>query len=229
MFVPRAFPESLGRALRRLRRAEVSLRLPILNLCVALWLLALLNVPFWRALWQATGGWQTDRAGFLLSLPLFVLLWVWLLLEGLTWGRAAKPVLALLLITSAAAAYFMNVYGIVLDRSIIANIVETDPAEAIELLSPRMLGWLLAFGALPLWLLTRVRVPRQSWHQSLLAKAMTLGVLLSGAAVVIAPFFQSVRAAAAQPSGASAHPRAIELRGRRAQLHEGTVDTQLQA
>lgn len=183
--------ESARNALRRLRRTEVPLRLPILNLCAALWLLALLNVPFWRALWHAVGVWDASRVGFLVSLPIFVLLWVWLVLEGLTWGRAAKPVLALLLLVSAAAAYYMNAYAVVFDRSMVANIVDTDAAEALELLSPRIFGWLLVFGFLPLWLLSRVRIARQPWHQHLLGKAMTLGVLVSGIAIVVAPFFQS--------------------------------------
>ena len=132
MSFPYAFNERVRSFARHSRCAEIGLRLPVLNLCAALWLLVLLNVPFWRALWQAAGGWDASRAGFLLSLPLFVLLWVWLILECLTWGRAAKPVLAMVLLLSAATAYFMSVYGVVFDRTMIANIAETDPAEALS-------------------------------------------------------------------------------------------------
>lgn len=167
------------------------LPLPLLNLAVALWLLTVLNAPFWSALWQAVGGWEASRALFLVSLPLFVLLWVWLLLECLTWGRGAKPILAAILVVSAAASYYMNTYAIVFDRSMIANILQTDAAETLELLSTKLLGWLLALGVAPLWFLARVRILRPSLPRQLLGKAMTLGILISGIVVVVAPSLQS--------------------------------------
>lgn len=188
---PDAFPETTRSSRQRFRRVEIALPLPVLNLCVAVSLLTLLNLPFWRALWQAVGGWDASRAGFLLSLPLFVLLWVWLLLECLTWGRAAKPMLGAVLLVSAAGAYFMNAYGAVFDRGMIANIVDTDTSEALELVGPGLLIWLLVFGVVPMWLLSRVRINRRPWHRNLLDKALTLGALISGVAVVVAPFFQS--------------------------------------
>jgi lipid A ethanolaminephosphotransferase len=175
----------------RVVRDPIALPLPVLNLCVALWLLTTLNAPFWRALWGAAGGWDAGRVPFLLSLPIFVLLWVWLVLECLTWGRAAKPVLAILLGLSAVLAYFMSSYAVLFDDTMLANIVQTDPAEARELLSAPLLGWLLLFAAVPVGLLTRVRVARGRWHMQILGKAMTIAALLSGLAVTTAPFFQS--------------------------------------
>jgi lipid A ethanolaminephosphotransferase len=168
--------------------------LPLLNFCVAVWLVAVLNAPFWRALSLAIQGWHVSRVGYLLSLPIFVLLWVWLLLECMTWGRAAKPILAVLLLVSAAAAYYMDAYGVVFDRSMVANIVDTDPAEAFELLSVRLLGWMIALGVVPVYVLSRVRLRREPWQRHLLVKAMTIGVLISAVAVTVAPFFQSYAA-----------------------------------
>lgn len=179
-------PGSLQRA-----KARFPLPLSLVNLGVALWLLALLNAPFWRELWQAVDGWDMSRALFLLSLPLFVVLWVWVLLEMLTWGRLAKPVLGVLLLVSAAAAYFMSVYGVVFDRSMVESIAATDPGEALELLNAKLLLWMAVLGGAPVWLLSRVRIVRRPWHGHLLEKATALGVLLSASAVVVAPFFQS--------------------------------------
>jgi lipid A ethanolaminephosphotransferase len=191
MSLPHAAREGARSRWSRLRRDGIALPLPALNLCVAIWLLALLNAPFWRALWRAVGGWDAHRAGYLLSLPVLALVWVWLLLECLTWGRAAKPVLAVILLVSAVVAYMMSVYGVVLDRTMIANIVATDPAEAAELLSFRLLGWLLVLGAVPAWLLLHVRIPGRPWHLRLLGKAVTFGILVSSGALLVAPSFQS--------------------------------------
>ena len=171
-----------------------TLRLTTLNLVVALWLLLLLNRPFWSALWQATGGWDSGHLGFLLTLPLFVLAWLWLVVEALTWGLAAKPMLVLLLLASAAASYFMNTYGVVFDRIMIANLVETHRAEVLELLNGRLAASLLAFGVLPALLLWRVRLLRQRWPRQLLAKGIAMAAAASCMVLLVAPFFQSYAA-----------------------------------
>lgn len=172
-------------------KAPLVVPLWLVNLGVAIWLLALLNAPFWRALWQAVGGWDWSRALFLVSLPPFVVLWVWVLLEMLTWGRFAKPVLGAVLLLSAAVSYFMSTYGVVFDRSMVENIAATDPGEALELLDAKLVLWMLALGAVPVWLLSRTRIVTLPWHRQLLGKATTFGVLVSASAVLVAPFFKS--------------------------------------
>lgn len=163
----------------------------LVNLGVALWCLAVLNAPFWRALWNAAGQWNAERAGFLLSLPCALVLWTWLLLETLTWGRAAKPTLLAILSLSTAAAYFMHTYGIVFDRGMMENIVQTHAAEAFELVTPRLGGWLLLLGGPACWLVLRTPLVRQRWHMHLVGKAATLGAVLGALLLTIAPFFQS--------------------------------------
>ncbi|MFN3493163.1 MAG: phosphoethanolamine transferase [Hydrogenophaga sp.] len=165
--------------------------LSLINLGVALWLLLALNGTFWQSVWQATGGWQGGHTVHLLTLPLFVLSIIWLALEALTWGRAARPVLAVVLLASAAAGYFMMVYGVVFDRSMVANLVETHPSEATELMGWRLLVWLVALGAAPTWLLWRVRLRPQPIWKLLLNKVMVIALLLVVLVLLVAPFFQT--------------------------------------
>ena len=73
---------------------NVPLSRPTLTLLAALWLVALGNFPFWRSVWQASGGLRADNILFLLSLPLSVLAWVYLLLSLMAWGRATKALLS---------------------------------------------------------------------------------------------------------------------------------------
>lgn len=47
--------------------------------------------------------------------------------------------IALFIIVSATAQYFIQNYGIVLDRSMITNIMDTTPAESLALMNPRLL------------------------------------------------------------------------------------------
>lgn len=147
-----------------------------LILATAFWLLAASNWPFWRAVWQGVGGLREGNGLFLLTLPLFVLSWLFLLLSLLAWGRLTKPVLALALLVSAAASYFMNSYGIVIDQSMLANLVQTDTAEATELLSWKLAAWLLGFGVLPVLLVSRVPLVPGSWKGELGRKALGMVV-----------------------------------------------------
>ena len=48
-----------------------------------------------------------------------------------------KPLLSILLLCGAGAAYFMNQYGVMIDKGMLRNIAETNPSEAFDLLSLR--------------------------------------------------------------------------------------------
>lgn len=172
-------------------RWRLAVRAPLLNLCVALWMLGALNVPFWAALWKAAGGWTGDRAPWLLTLPVVVLAWVWLALELLTWGRAARPVLCGLLMASSALAYFMHRYGIVFDRGMLVNVLETDLREVSELLSPAFVAWVAALGILPAALTWRVVPHPRGLRGALIDKAVVVMVLLLVFAAAFSAFFSS--------------------------------------
>lgn len=163
---------------------------PTLTLLVSLWLVALANFPFWRSVWQAEVGLRADNLLFLLSLSLFVLAWVYLLLSLLTWGRATKAVLGAVLLISATVSYFANTYGMVLDDVMIANIVQTHTAEALDLMSWRLWGWLLVFGALPALLIARARVVSGPWTRELGVKALGMAAAAACLAVILFAHYQ---------------------------------------
>jgi lipid A ethanolaminephosphotransferase len=162
-----------------------------LTLVVALWMLVTMNSSFWSTVWQGVGGWSNENKWFLVSLPLFVLCWLFGLLSLLSWGRATKAILALLLLVSASASYFMYSYGIVIDSSMLANIVQTDPAEAGELLSWRMVGWMLLLGVLPVLVLSRARLLQRGWKRELGAKFGGIAVALLCIGAIAATSYQS--------------------------------------
>ncbi|WP_256625605.1 phosphoethanolamine transferase [Pseudomonas sp. LPB0260] len=165
----------------------LSVSRPLMTLLTALWLLLFSNLPFWRDVWQGVDGLDNGNWLFLLSLPLFAWLWLYLLLSLLAWGRMTKAVLGAMLLVSAAASYFMGRYGIVIDSSMLTNVLQTDGAEAAELLSWRLLVWLALVGGLPLLALSRLRSRPRGWRRELgiklgsmvLALVCLLGIALS--------------------------------------------------
>ena len=78
----------------------------------------------------------------------------------------AKLVAAALLICNAVGLYFMISYGMDIDRSMIANIFNTDIRETTGLLHISIVPYVLFLGLLPalLILLVRVRAPRRIWR-----------------------------------------------------------------
>ncbi|MDM8347790.1 phosphoethanolamine--lipid A transferase [Pseudomonas sp. sp1636] len=151
----------------------------VLIMAVALWLLLTMNIPFWRDVWQGVGGWSNDNRLFLISLPLLVWLWLYLLLSLLAWGRLTKASLGVLLLVSAAASFFMSSYGIVIDYNMLANVLQTDSAEALDLFSWGMLGWLFALGVVPALVVSRVCLITRPWTRELGFKLASMALALA--------------------------------------------------
>ncbi|MDD2160644.1 phosphoethanolamine--lipid A transferase [Pseudomonas sp. MIL19] len=161
-----------------------------LTMLVALWLMLTMNLPFWHSVWQGVGGMSNDSPLFLLSLPLFVWIWLYVLLSLLTWGRLTKAVLALLVLVSAGASYFMSSYGIVIDYNMLTNMLQTDVAEATELFNARLLLWFLLLGVLPALLISRMPTRPLTWRRELAGKLGSMAVLLGVFAVLVMSQYQ---------------------------------------
>ena len=103
--------------------------------------------------------------GFLLSL-------VWgcgglivLVLSLLCFRYTIKPVLILLFPVSSMAAYFMDTYNIIIDETMIQNILNTDMAESLDLLSLKLILYVLFTGVLPAFFVYRSRIVfRSRWQ-----------------------------------------------------------------
>lgn len=81
-----------------------------------------------------------------------------LLLLALASPRLVKPFCMVAAPCNALALYFMQAYGVVLDKTMMGNVFNTNLAEATELFHPGLLGYLLVLGAAPCALLSRVQV-----------------------------------------------------------------------
>ncbi|BAP42249.1 putative uncharacterized protein [Pseudomonas sp. StFLB209] len=160
-------------------------------LLVALWMTVGVNAAFWSKVWRAIDGFNNGNPLFLISLPLFVLAWHFVILWVLCWGRLLRPVLALLVLIASAASYFISRYGIVIDASMMTNMLQTDVAEARDLLSTGMLVWLLATAALPIAVLYRLPLHRPRWQRQALWRIGSLTAVLVMVGVILATQYQS--------------------------------------
>ena len=134
------------------------------------------NGPLWDAVRAGN-----SSLGVLLSLGVAVFALHALLFGLFCWGRLARPLLALLLVVTALAHWYMTRYAVVFDAEMIRNVLATDPAESRELLSLRMALHVLLLGVLPAVLVLLTRPLRRTWQRALLVRA---GFLLAMALLV---------------------------------------------
>ena len=165
--------------------------LAVALLC-ALWIAGIANIALWRALAELPELANLRGVAFGVAFGLIIAAVNMMLFSLLTWRWTLKPVLTLFLLTAAAGAYFMLTYGVVIDRTMMVNVLLTDTREARELLSPRMLLALLLLGVLPVILVWRRRLAWPNWGRQLRQNAIALVAASAVAAGAAGLFFQDL-------------------------------------
>jgi len=164
--------------------------LPQLAVVVAVWLATVGNLALWRqlmALPEISGG-----RGLLFGLGFGV--WVAALLTALmsllAWPRVFKVVATVLLLMTASASHYMLAYSVVIDPSMVVNVLHTDARETSDLLSPGLFITLAGVGVLPAWWLWRQPVGTVNWRRMLASNTLLLVASLVVAAAVLVAMFQ---------------------------------------
>ena len=157
------------------RSFRPTLHAETLALLLSLWFTAVCNPLFWHAIFTERplgqpGAWLFAGALAVLVTGLHFIL---LVLPLSRW--TTKPLLTVLVLTTAFATYFMRKYYVYLDPEMLRNVLRTDTREASELFSADMLLPLLAYAALPLALIWRTGIPRVSLPKATLRRVLSLG------------------------------------------------------
>lgn len=160
----------------------------------ALWIASVANLALWQALAALPELTGTRGLAFGVAFGAMIGAAHVALLSLLAWRWTLKPALTLLLLAAAGGAYFMLSYGVVIDRSMMVNVLLTDAREARELFSWRLLGALAVLGLLPVLLLWRVPI---RWPRATRQLRHNLVLLVTGLAVLLGAgglFFQDLSA-----------------------------------
>jgi lipid A ethanolaminephosphotransferase len=155
----------------------------------SLWIATVGNVPLWRELDAL--GLLRQRGGWLLAgaLALVIAAALVALLSLLAWRFTLKPAILLLLAATTLGAHFMLQYRIVIDGSMLTNVLQTDRREAADLLDPGLLLSALWGCALPGWIVWRSRPELHQGSTRLWRNAAAaIAALLVAVAVVLASF-----------------------------------------
>jgi lipid A ethanolaminephosphotransferase len=127
------------------------------------------------------------------SIDIFSSLCVFFTLANVAWllllihGSLGRYVLALIILTSAMAAFFMDSYGVIIDSVMLDNLLHTDQHEMLGLASWEMFFSITLWGLFPaLWLMFKAPA---TWFNPALIKLrlLHLGMILCLMFAVVAP------------------------------------------
>lgn len=154
---------------------------------VSLWLMLTCNHALFAHI-LAIYPFNRHNFGFILSLGLLFTfsLHLWLLL--LCHGRATRWVLAVMLLSAAWAAYFMDEFGVIIDRVMLDNAAKTDFREVNGLLSWGFVCKMLLLGVIPTWLLFKLPARWLNVLEAWPVRMKQIGLLLLGMGLVVLPY-----------------------------------------
>lgn len=153
------------------------------------WIASVGNFALWRHL--AALPELNNARGFALGIAFFsvILAGTVAVLALLNWRPLLKPAITFLLIATAIGAHFMLAFGVVLDPTMMTNVVQTSPSEAGPLLGWRFIALVGGLGVLPAWLVWRTRLrPLPTTRRALGNVGLLLVTVALLAAAVLAMF-----------------------------------------
>ena len=183
-----AFPGSLKLRIRSAASGyRPVIRVEMLVLLVVAYMTATANGSWWHTVtvgrsWTNPGTWIFVAACFVTLAALH-----FALIAAVSHRWIVKPLLTLIVIASAAAAYFMRTFAVFFDPTMVQNVLRTDTREARDLLNFGMVAWTLLWSAIPVAFIWWVRLTRVTFMKALLIRvgAVVGAVVIAVLAILV--------------------------------------------
>lgn len=131
-----------------------------LILLASFWLATLGNLALWQELIRLPEMNDLRSLWFCVSFALLIMALTCILLSLLCWRWTLKFVISIFLLAAAVGSYFMISYGVVIDSTMVVNVMQTDLKESRDLISWKMLLTVVLFAFIPMAWLWRIQVKR---------------------------------------------------------------------
>lgn len=158
----------------------------------SLWIATVGNVALWRELARLPGMSTGQVVTISIALALVIALATAALLSVLAWRWTLKPVITVFLLSAAFGAYFMMAYGVVIDKTMMVNTLQTNVRETRDLLSWSLAATVLVLAVLPAFFLWRQKVRRTGITRQALANVLSVLTASALLVLVVIVFFQSI-------------------------------------
>ncbi|QNK09926.1 phosphoethanolamine transferase EptA [Enterobacter sp. JUb54] len=172
------------------------LRRPVMSrtlylILFALYIGLLLNLAFYRQVFTLLPVNSLHNWLVFLSMPVVAFSVMNILTTLASFLKLDRLVISLFILLSASAQYFIWTFGVIIDRAMITNILDTTPAESFALMSGRMVLTLGLSGVLMVALAWWVKVakPKTAWR-GILMRLLNIAVSALLILVVAALFYK---------------------------------------
>ena len=190
--VPRR--QKLLMQLRSILRARPLISIETLAVAASIYFAVASNQTFFRAV-AATGALHGAKGALTFTCLFVAIIALHTILLCVLLNRwTVKPLLIVLLLTSAAAAYFMSAYTVYFDADMLRNILHTDGKESHELVSLHALPSIFVYGVLPSWMVWRLRLKPRPLLRGLLIRFVTIVLAIVVTAAALMASFQGISA-----------------------------------
>ena len=158
----------------------------------SLWIATVCNVALWRELARLPDLSSGQALSVGTALALVIATGTAALLSVLAWRWTLKPAITIFLLAAAFGAYFMMAYGVVIDKTMMVNTLQTDLRETRDLLNWRLAATVLVLALLPGFFLWRLNVRRKTAARQALANTVSLLTACVLLVAVVLLFFQGI-------------------------------------
>ncbi|WP_348542139.1 phosphoethanolamine--lipid A transferase [Sulfurimonas sp. C5] len=114
------------------------------------------------------------NSGFIISLGVVLASVITLLFTLVSSKYTTKTILITVLIVSSMTNYFMNSYKVVIDDTMIRNMMQTDMAESLDLLSIKQVLYFIFLGLLPAFAVYKAKIEYRSFKKEMFSKIITV-------------------------------------------------------
>ncbi len=161
----------------------------LLALIVAVYIALALNQPFWRKFIDVVAPRDVSDWFYVGAAAIAIVLFAYVALLALSAKPLLRAIILVLLPVTAAATYFMNEYGVVIDAQMVRNVFETDTREAGDLITFKLVAYIAFLGLLPAVLFSLVPWTKRPWRDEAIAKLKVAGFSLAVSIAAILPFW----------------------------------------
>ena len=116
----------------------------------SLWLASIGNLALWQELARLPEMNDWRAVWFAIAFAALIASLLCMLMSLLCWRWTLKPVIAVFLLSAAFGAYFMLSYRVVIDSSMMVNVLQTDLKESLDLFSWKLVVAVLFLAVLPI-------------------------------------------------------------------------------
>jgi len=149
---------------------------------VALFLVVFDNVAFFKNVLQVYPI-VDNNIYFVISLGIVLLFFTNILFTIVSSRYTTKPLLIVVVFISAFVNYFMNSYGVVIDKTMLQNVLQTDFHESLDLFSMQLVIYVIFLAAIPAYMIYKIPLEEKNFKQEIVSKLKF--ILISIVVIVI--------------------------------------------